>query len=104
MAEAQPPSLFVQPGAESAGAPRIEAAESAQPGSSLLDLLYDGFYMIFLLRNRCAPEGAASFRERVRALNGRLEVRSAKGVGTSWFVRFRWPVKPTTQVLPQTAN
>jgi two-component system chemotaxis sensor kinase CheA len=37
--------------------------------------------------------GMASFRERVNALQGRLEVRSAKGVGTSWFVRFRWPVK-----------
>ena len=37
--------------------------------------------------------GMASFRERVTALQGRLEVRSAKGVGTSWFVRFRWPVK-----------
>ncbi|HEY6079955.1 MAG TPA: HAMP domain-containing protein [Polyangiaceae bacterium] len=48
--------------------------------------------------------GMASFRERVRALQGRLEVRSAKGVGTSWFVRFRWPVKPSTQVVPQTAN
>ncbi|RYZ05755.1 MAG: HAMP domain-containing protein [Myxococcales bacterium] len=38
--------------------------------------------------------GMASFRERVNALHGRLEVRSARGVGTSWFVRFRWPVKP----------
>jgi two-component system, chemotaxis family, sensor kinase CheA len=37
--------------------------------------------------------GMASFRARVRAMNGRLEVRSAKGVGTSWFVRFPWPVK-----------
>jgi two-component system chemotaxis sensor kinase CheA len=38
--------------------------------------------------------GMASFYQRVKALQGRLEVRSAKGVGTSWFVRFRWPVKP----------
>jgi len=41
--------------------------------------------------------GMASFRARVRALQGRLEVRSAKGVGTSWFVRFGWPVKPVLQ-------
>jgi HPt (histidine-containing phosphotransfer) domain-containing protein/HAMP domain-containing protein len=40
--------------------------------------------------------GMASFRERVRALQGKLEVRSAKGIGTSWFVRFRWPVKPVS--------
>jgi two-component system chemotaxis sensor kinase CheA len=38
--------------------------------------------------------GMASFRERVHALQGRLEVRSAKDVGTSWFVRFRWPALP----------
>ena len=38
--------------------------------------------------------GMSSFRERVRALAGKLEVRSAKGIGTSWFVRFNWPVKP----------
>jgi two-component system chemotaxis sensor kinase CheA len=37
--------------------------------------------------------GMASLRERIRSLQGRLEVRSAKGVGTSWFIRFRWPSK-----------
>jgi two-component system chemotaxis sensor kinase CheA len=37
--------------------------------------------------------GMASFHQRVKQLQGRLEVRSAKGVGTSWFVRFRWPLK-----------
>jgi two-component system, chemotaxis family, sensor kinase CheA len=37
--------------------------------------------------------GMASFHQRVKQLQGRLEVRSTKGVGTSWFVRFRWPVK-----------
>jgi two-component system chemotaxis sensor kinase CheA len=37
--------------------------------------------------------GMASFHQRVKHLQGRLEVRSTKGVGTSWFVRFRWPVK-----------
>jgi chemotaxis protein histidine kinase CheA len=48
--------------------------------------------------------GMASFNERVRALRGRLEVRSAKGVGTSWFVRFRWPAKPPTpQTIPRAA-
>jgi chemotaxis protein histidine kinase CheA len=50
--------------------------------------------------------GMASFRDGVRALQGRLEVRSAKGVGTSWFVRFRWPVKPlpTPQGAPRLAT
>lgn len=43
--------------------------------------------------------GMASFHQRVKALQGRLEVRSAKGVGTSWFVRFRWPMKPQAQAV-----
>jgi two-component system chemotaxis sensor kinase CheA len=47
--------------------------------------------------------GMASFRERVRALQGRLEVRSAKGIGTSWFVRFRWPVKPVVPSVSRAA-
>ena len=47
--------------------------------------------------------GMAAFRERVSALQGRLEVRSAKGVGTSWFVRFRWPVKPMLGTAPHAA-
>lgn len=37
--------------------------------------------------------GMASFREKLKGLQGRLEVRSAKGIGTSWFIRFRWPAK-----------
>jgi two-component system chemotaxis sensor kinase CheA len=36
--------------------------------------------------------GMASFRQRLEAYSGRLEVRSAKGLGTSWLMRFRWPV------------
>ncbi|HYP86890.1 MAG TPA: ATP-binding protein, partial [Polyangiaceae bacterium] len=37
--------------------------------------------------------GMAALRARVRSMNGRLEVRSAKSVGTSWFMRFPWPTK-----------
>jgi len=45
--------------------------------------------------------GMASFRERVRELHGRLEVRSAKDIGTSWFVRFRWPTTLTQHGAPR---
>jgi two-component system chemotaxis sensor kinase CheA len=48
--------------------------------------------------------GMASFRERVRALSGRMEVRSAKGVGTSWFVRFKWPVQATASTQSSAAS
>jgi two-component system chemotaxis sensor kinase CheA len=37
--------------------------------------------------------GMAALRQRLDDLSGRLEVSSAKGVGTSWFMRFRWPVR-----------
>jgi two-component system, chemotaxis family, sensor kinase CheA len=35
--------------------------------------------------------GMASFRRRVEAMHGRLEVRSNGGSGTSWFAHFPWP-------------
>lgn len=33
---------------------------------NLVDLLHDGFYLFFMLRNRCAPTDANTFRERIR--------------------------------------
>jgi methyl-accepting chemotaxis protein/HPt (histidine-containing phosphotransfer) domain-containing protein/two-component sensor histidine kinase len=36
--------------------------------------------------------GMAALRRRVDDLSGHLEVSSAAGVGTSWFMRFDWPV------------
>ncbi|MCW7537700.1 type IVB secretion system protein IcmH/DotU [Aquabacterium sp. A7-Y] len=56
-----PPSLFAHgsaPPARAGGAP-IEAR-------TLLDLMYDGFYMLFLLKNKHAPLDAESFRERLK--------------------------------------
>lgn len=65
MADFQTPSLFGNAGPGSMGR-QPPASAAVQEASSLIDLLYDGFYMIFLLRNRCTPADAASFRERVR--------------------------------------
>lgn len=67
MADFQTPSLFGSAGPGIAAMPRsASAGSSAQDASSLLDLLYDGFYMIFLLRNRCAPTDSAAYRQSVR--------------------------------------
>ncbi len=44
---------------------------------SLMDLLYQGFYMIFLLRNGYTPADGAAFRERLRQLLTKVE-RGAK--------------------------
>lgn len=54
------PSLF--------GAPTpVPQLRSQRQARDLMDLLYDGFYMVFLLRNRHLPGGAAEFRERVKS-------------------------------------
>ena len=47
---------------------RAPAARAAGPteARTLLDLMYDGFYMLFLLKNRYTPADADSFRTRVR--------------------------------------
>jgi HAMP domain-containing protein/HPt (histidine-containing phosphotransfer) domain-containing protein len=37
--------------------------------------------------------GMAALRQRLDDLSGHLEVISAAGMGTSWFMRFRWPVR-----------
>ncbi|WP_284618484.1 type IVB secretion system protein IcmH/DotU [Aquabacterium humicola] len=66
-ARAPLPSLFGQheplghrAAADAPQGPRHDARD-------LLDLLYDGCYMIFLLRNGQPPADAGAFRERVRA-------------------------------------
>ena len=62
MADAQAPSLF-----GNAGMARMEpAAGSTREARDLMDLLYDGFYMIFLLRNGYAPVSAEDFGDRIR--------------------------------------
>ena len=65
MAEAQAPSLFGDsppPRAGAAGNSVIATHEAR----SLLDLLYDGFYMVFLLRNRASPADPEAFRSRIK--------------------------------------
>lgn len=65
----QTPSLFgaVGPGAVGRADPHPSLANAApQDSTSLVDLLYDGFYMIFMLRNRATPLEADAFRARVK--------------------------------------
>jgi HAMP domain-containing protein/two-component sensor histidine kinase len=42
--------------------------------------------------------GMAALRQRLHELSGRLEVCSAAGVGTSWFMRFNWPARSSSVV------
>lgn len=59
-------------------APRTDAA----PSKTLADILYDGFYMLFLIRNRHAPPNAAEFVTRIRTFLDDFE-RDARRTGAS---------------------
>jgi chemotaxis protein histidine kinase CheA len=41
--------------------------------------------------------GLAAFRSRIEAMSGRLEIRSTPGAGTSFFIRFPWPLEPPSR-------
>jgi type VI secretion system protein ImpK len=71
----QPPSLF---GNTVPAMPVPQRAHAALEASCLLDLMYDGFYMLFLLRNQQAPAEAEGFREKVREFLVEFERGSSK--------------------------
>lgn len=56
------PSLL----APSRPAPLTPHAAAPVDAKTLLDLMYEGFYMLFLLRNRYSPADAENFRARLR--------------------------------------
>ena len=79
--ETHSPSLFGQSATAVVG--RMSAASaSPRDASSLLDLLYDGFYMVFLLKNRYAPHDADAFRESIRSFLTEFD-RGGKRLGAS---------------------
>lgn len=49
---------------------------------SLLDLMYDGFYALFMLKNRCAPQDEAKFSDNVSRFLDDFD-RKAKKMNTS---------------------
>lgn len=68
MANAPVPSLF-----EGAGPAQAAGPATAGSARNLMDLLYDGFYMLFLVRNGYVPNSADEFRERIRSFLLALE-------------------------------
>jgi type VI secretion system protein ImpK len=58
---------------------RQDAALAVEP-RSLLDLLYQGVYMMFLLRNGHTPSDAEDFRDRVKEMLARVD-RGAQKLG-----------------------
>ncbi len=69
----QPPSLFGASGSSPSTPPAARGGVLVSDAKSMLDLMYDGFYMLFLLKNRHAPTGFADFRERVREFLAQFE-------------------------------
>lgn len=58
------PSLFGSP--SPTHTPHATAIASSDEAHSLLDLMYDGFYLLFLLKGKHAPLDADAFRERIK--------------------------------------
>jgi len=64
------PSLFATP-----MAPRAESGRTAR---SLFDLMYDGFYLLLLLRNKHLPSDASALAQRVRQFLDGVETDSKR--------------------------
>lgn len=56
--------------------PPVQA--KATSSSNLVDLLHDGFYIVFLLKNHYIPSSATEFREKIIALLNRFENQARK--------------------------
>lgn len=41
-------------------------SDAHHSANTLLDLMYDGFYALFLLKNRCAPKDEADFAAKMQ--------------------------------------
>jgi type VI secretion system protein ImpK len=75
------PPLPLRPGTALA-ADTGTARSASSPAPSLLDLMYDGFYLLFLLKARHAPLDADQFRGRLRDFLQQFE-RGAMKLGAS---------------------
>jgi type VI secretion system protein ImpK len=75
----QPPSLF------NAGTPNTltpTSGSTPREARTLLDLMYDGFYLLFLLRAKQGPSDAEAFRSHIKEFLTSLE-RGATKLGSS---------------------
>lgn len=70
------PSLFGGSGAIAPGP--VRRAAQARDAKDLVDLLFEGFYLVFLLRSQHAPRDATLFRDRVRQFLAGFERASVR--------------------------
>ena len=64
---------------ERRAAPSQRGAAGTAP-ASLVDLMYEGFYALFLLKSGCGPQDQAAFADRMTGFLGDVD-RSAKSLG-----------------------
>lgn len=57
----------------------IDESLLEQPTKSLVDLLYDGFYMLILLNNQSVPKGPEEFSENIQKFLDQFERAAKKG-------------------------
>lgn len=70
------PSLF-DDGKIGSGLPKSEQQNKLQV-TNLIDLLHDGFYLVFLIRNRYIPSNPTEFREKILELLNRFEQQAKR--------------------------
>ena len=66
------PSLF-DDGKIGSGLPSSDHTQNKIQATNLIDLLHDGFYLVFLLRNKYIPSNPNDFREKILDLLNRFE-------------------------------
>ncbi|MDB9695261.1 type IVB secretion system protein IcmH/DotU [Acinetobacter nosocomialis] len=71
------PSLF-DDGQIGAGGNNNSQSQAKLQAINLIDLLHDGFYLIFLIRNQYVPADAQRFREKILDLLNRFEQQAKK--------------------------
>lgn len=83
MTSLNPPSLVGGSNcAYATASPSAYLNEPPATAHTLLDLMYDGFYALFMLKNRCAPQEDAGFFDKMKQFLDDFD-RQAKKLGTS---------------------
>ncbi|MEY4564715.1 MAG: hypothetical protein RLZZ618_3992, partial [Pseudomonadota bacterium] len=70
------PSLFDEHARVKEASPLVRPAEG--PTATLLDLMYDGFYLLFLLRAKNPPTDAAEFRQNISSFLAEFEQEATR--------------------------
>lgn len=71
------PSLF-DDGKIGSGLPSSDQTQNKTQATNLIDLLHDGFYLVFLLRNKYIPSNPNDFREKILDLLNRFEQQAKR--------------------------